>query len=452
MSAGVFDQIRAEAAAHPPVHAIGRVAEIGRGMVLVTGLTKTAAQGDRVGWTRRNQDFFGEIVRLSPAGAQVMASGSTAGLAIGDAVRLLGPATLAPTDQWLGRIVDPDGMPLDDRPLPRGLETRRLDGAPPPAARRRALGVRLQTGMAVFNTLLPIAAGQRLGLFAGSGVGKTTLLGDLARGIEADVIVVAMIGERGRELRDFADRLLDTGHVARTVIVAATSDQSALTRRRCLSSAMVVAEHFRDQGLHVLLLADSITRFAEAHREIALSAGEGASLRGYPPSVAHMVTSLCERAGPGTIEMGDITAIFSVLVAGSDMEEPIADILRGVLDGHVVLDREIAERGRFPAIDLLRSVSRSLPEVATAAENAQIARARRLVGAYENAEIMIQAGMYQAGSDPQVDEAIPAWPLIDAFITEREPGRVEDSFARLGAYLEPRRDPAINANGTGAAP
>ena len=201
-------------------------------------------------------------------------------------------------------------------------------------------------------------------------------------------------------------------------------------------AAMAVAEHFRDQGLHVLYLADSITRFAEAHREVALAAGETASLRGFPPSVSQAIMSLAERAGPGPEGMGDITAVFTVLVAGSDMDEPIADILRGVLDGHVVLDRKIAERGRYPAIDLLRSVSRSLPHAATLDENILIAQARQLLGAYDRAEMMIQAGLYAKGSDPVVDAAIRVWPALDAFLAEDAPtDGVQGSFRRLAAAL-----------------
>jgi flagellum-specific ATP synthase len=221
----------------------------------------------------------------------------------------------------------------------------------------------------------------------------------------------------------------------RAVVVAATSDQSPLVRRRCVFSAMAIAEHFRDQGLHVLFLADSITRFAEAHREVALASGEQGNLRGYPPSTSHQIMGLAERAGPGLEGAGDITAVFSVLVAGSDMDEPIADILRGSLDGHVVLDRRIAERGRYPAIDVLRSVSRSLPWAATEAENAMIADARKLLGAHDRAALMIQAGLYVAGSDPLVDRAIRVVPALDTFLTEDAPGGVQASFRRLAECL-----------------
>jgi flagellum-specific ATP synthase len=217
--------------------------------------------------------------------------------------------------------------------------------------------------------------------------------------------------------------------------MAATSDQSPLLRRRCALSAMTVAEHFRDQGLHVLLLVDSVTRFAEAHREIALAAGESASLRGYPPSLQQAIMAMAERAGPGADGQGDITAIFSVLVAGSDMDEPVADILRGVLDGHAVLDRRIAERGRFPALDVLRSVSRALPEAASPEENRMIADARDLLGVWDRVEMMVQAGLYQKGTDPAVDRALRIWPLLDRLIGDDAPGGVAQSFRQLQACL-----------------
>jgi flagellum-specific ATP synthase len=290
--------------------------------------------------------------------------------------------------------------------------------------------------VAVFDTLLPLVRGQRIGLFAGSGVGKSSLLAKFARGVEADVVVIALVGERGRELREFTERVLGPIGMERSVVVTATSDQSPIMRRMCALTAMAVAEHFRDQGKHVLLLVDSVTRFAEAHREVALAGGEGASLRGFPPSLNQAIMGLAERAGPGPEGTGDITAVFSVLVAGSDMEEPVADILRGVLDGHVVLDRRIAERGRFPAIDLLRSVSRSLPEAASEDENEMIAEARKLLGAYDRAEMMIQAGLYTMGSDQLVDRAIKIWPRLDSFLAEASPAMgVAGSFERLKASL-----------------
>lgn len=311
-----------------------------------------------------------------------------------------------------------------------------LRRAPPQAALRRRLGKRLATGTAVFDTCLPLVRGQRIGLFAGSGVGKTSLLGRFAQSVDADVVVIGLVGERGRELREFTEAVLGHQGMARSVIVAATSDQPPLLRRRAAWTATAVAEYFRDSGLHVLLLIDSVTRFAEAHRELALMSGEAASMRGFPPSVSGQIMALAERAGPGAGTAGDITAVFTVLVAGSDMDEPVADILRGSLDGHVVMDRKIAERGRFPAVDLLRSVSRSLPQAASAAENALIADARRLLGVYDSAELMIQAGLYAKGSDPEIDRAIRIWPRLDAFLAEPAPMGIESSFSRLAEVLK----------------
>lgn len=428
--------LHAEIAGLRRAHPVGRVSSIHGGTVTVTGLSNAAGLGDLVeirhaGGTRRR----GEVLALSKDSLTILPDGAPDGLAIGDRVVLLGPSQIAPDDSWLGRVIDPFGRPLDGRPLLRGAQDRPLRAAPPPATTRHPLGARLETGVAAFNTLLPIVRGQRLGLFAGSGVGKSTLLAQFARGLEADIAVIALIGERGREVREFVDKVLGPKGMARSIVIAATSDQSPLVRRRAAWAAMSVAEHFRDQGQHVLFLADSVTRFAEAHREVALAAGEASSLRGYPPSTAQMIMSLAERAGPGAGTAGDITAIFSVLVAGSDMEEPVADILRGVLDGHVVMDRRIAERGRFPAIDLLRSVSRSLPEAASAEENVLIAQARRLLGAYDRAEMMIQAGLYSAGSDPEIDEAVRVWPALDGFLAEEEAIDSAASFARLGACL-----------------
>lgn len=435
MTRMVFDGLRAEIAAIPVVRPVGRVAELARGLLQVSGLTRSTALSDRVEIEGRNGRLGGEVLRMSQDRITVLADGGGEGLVIGDAVLPAGNGDIAPDDSWVGRIIDPLGRPLDGKPLFRGFKSRPLRASPPPAAQRRPLGARLETGLRAFNTLLPMVRGQRIGLFAGSGVGKSNLLARLASRVQADVVVIALIGERGRELRAFTDRVLGPAGMARSVVVAATSDQAPLIRRRCAWAAMAVAEHFRDQGLHVLLLADSITRFAEAHREVALAAGEDASLRGYPPSVAHAIMALAERAGPGPEGAGDITAVFSVLVPGSDMEEPVADILRGTLDGHVVLDRKIAERGRFPAIDLLRSVSRSLPDAASPEENALIAEARRLLGAYERAEMMVQAGLYAAGSDPLVDAAIKAWPDLDAFLSEDEPGDTSDSFRHLAECL-----------------
>lgn len=428
-----FDPLVARIRQVRTVRRTGTVSAVSAGTVTVSGLGKTVAVGDRL----RCGGVGGEVISLRDGLAHMLPDSAPEGLAIGAVAELLGPAAIAPDAGWLGRIVDPFGLPLDGRPLLPGTLPRALRAAPPPAARRRRLGPRLGTGLAVFDTILPLVRGQRIGLFAGSGVGKSLLLAKLARGVQADIAVIALVGERGREVREFCEDVLGPDGMARAVVVAATSDMPPVTRRRCAWAAMAVAEHFRDQGLHVLYLADSVTRFAEAHREVALAGGEGAALRGHPPSVAQAIMALAERAGPGPEGAGDITAVFSVLVAGSDMDEPVADILRGVLDGHVVLDRRIAERGRFPAVDLLRSVSRSLPAAATAGENAVITRARAILGAWDRAEMMVQAGLYARGSDPAVDEAIRLFPALDAFVGEDAPPEgVAGSFARIGRILQ----------------
>lgn len=417
-----------------PVTYYGYVRAIRAGIISVSGLNAHASVGDRVRISLQSGHIGGEIVGLRQSVAEILPEGEPEGLSIGAGVELLFAPRISPDDSWIGRVIDPFGSPLDGRPLLRGDAARPFRREAVSAINRKRMGERLGTGLAVFDTLLPLARGQRIGLFAGSGVGKSRLLSRLARGVDAEIVVIAQIGERGRELREFVENTLGPEGMKRAIIVAATSDRSPLIRRRCAWAAMAVAEYFRDQGRHVLLLADSITRFAEAHREIALAAGEPPSYRGFPPSVSNMIMSLAERAGPGEEGKGDITAIFTVLVAGSDMEEPVADILRGTLDGHVVLDRAIAERGRFPAVDVVRSVSRALPEAANGKENAVIAHARKLLGAYAESELMIRSGLYAPGSDPLLDEAVRLFPRLDAFITETS-SSVPESFTALADAL-----------------
>jgi flagellum-specific ATP synthase len=434
--ADVFEMLRDEILRIDMTSRLGRIAEVRSDAVIVTGISSAAAVGDRVLFMAAPTPVEGEVIAIRPESVSVLIGGMLGLLGIGMPARLLGPASLAPDDSWIGRVVDPAGAPLDGRPLCAGRARRPLRAGAPPAASRRRLGGRLATGVAVFDTCLPLVRGQRLGLFAGSGVGKSSLLAMFARGVEADVVVIGLVGERGRELREFTESVLGPAGMARSILIAATSDQPPMTRRRAAWSAMAVAEHFRDKGLHVLLLLDSVTRFAEAHREIALSSGETAALGGYPPSTAHLLMELAERAGPGPEGKGDITAIFTVLVPGSDMEEPVADILRGVLDGHVVMDRKIAERGRYPAIDLLRSVSRSLPQAATPEENALIAEVRQVMGTWDRAELMVQSGLYARGSDPMIDNAIEVWPSLDGFLAEPSPAGIKDSFERLSQCLK----------------
>lgn len=436
MDASLIDGLTAHIADLRPVRAVGRISRADGAALHIKGLTGDASIGDSLQvYRKRGAPLQGEVVQINGDTLVMLAEEPPEGVSSNDRVTLLSPCVIAPAPQWLGRIIDPAGRPLDGKPLLRGATARRLLCAPPNAANRRAFGQRLSTGLAVTNTVLPLVKGQRMGLFAGSGVGKSSLLGQFARHMTADVVVIAMIGERGRELRHFVDEVLGVDGIKRSVVVAATSDQSPLLRRRCAWTAMAVAEYYRDAGLSVLFLADSITRFAEAHREVAVAAGEAPVLRGYPPSTTHLITSLCERAGPGMGSQGDITALFSVLVAGSDMDEPVADILRGVLDGHMVLDRAIAERGRFPAVDVLRSVSRSLPAAANQRENRLLAQMRKMISLYDSNAMMIKAGLYTQGSDPEIDKAIQLHPEIETFLAKEEPDDPQRSFSQLELIL-----------------
>ncbi|MFK7877604.1 MAG: FliI/YscN family ATPase [Paracoccaceae bacterium] len=410
----------------------GRVSATDNGQVRVTGLTELAKLGDQVRlYINDDTTLRGEVIQICDDYICIMPDGDLTGLQLNTKVELFGQMQIAPHDSWLGRLLDANAEPMDGKPLHTSRHARPLFNPPPDAALRKGFGPRLETGCYALNTVLPLVAGQRLGLFAGSGVGKSTLLGTLVKNVSCDVVVMALIGERGREVRHFTDTVLGPEGMKNCVVVAATSDRSALERRRCAWTAMTIAEHFRDAGKSVLFVADSITRFAEAHREVASSAGEIPVLRGHPPSTAQMITSLCERAGPGTEGSGDITAVLSVLVQGSDMEEPIADILRGVLDGHIVLDREIAERGRYPAINLLKSVSRSLPAAASDEENNLIKLVRKYVSYYEENVLMVRSGLYTPGTDAELDLALKVWPDLDGYLGTVNTGSHQDNFDRL---------------------
>ena len=323
-----------------------------------------------------------EIVGFRDGRAQAMTYASADGLGPGAAVvaRLHdGGNTLPVADGWIGRIVDPLGRPLDrcGPRCPRGPHALPTRGAPPEATMRARLGPRIDLGVGVLNAFTTCRQGQRLGLFAGSGIGKSVLLAMLARYTQCDVAVLALVGERGREVREFIEDDLGPAGLARSVVVVATSDAPPLMRRQAAYSAMTIAEHFRDAGKNVLLMMDSVTRFCLALREIGLAAGQPPATRGYPPSVFAELPRLLERAGPGAEGGGHITALFTVLVEGDDHNEPVADAVRGIIDGQVVLDRAIAERGRYPAVDVLRSLSRAVPGCNSAEEKARWTRRAR---------------------------------------------------------------------------
>lgn len=359
--------------------------------------------------------------------------GSLTGLSVGDAVVSTGalPSVIV-GESLVGRVLDGLGRPFDGGPPVTGAR-RPLAATPPHPLARARIAQPLVTGVRALDGLLTLGVGQRVGLFAGSGVGKSTLLGQIARGSSADVVVVNLVGERGREVREFLEDALSAEGRARSVVVCATSDESALVRKTSAYVATAIAEHFRDEGRSVLLLVDSVTRFARAAREVALAAGEPPARRGYPASVFAELPVLLERSGQGA--RGSITAIYTVLVEGSDMEEPIADEVRGILDGHVVLDRALATRGRYPAIDVLASVSRTMPAVVSRAHLEDAARLRTLLGAYEAKRDLVMLGAYGRGGDATLDAALERMPAIERFLGQRADERsdFDDSVRTLAS-------------------
>jgi len=429
-----------------PIQIYGIVKKISAQSITVSGLSGRARIGDQVDMYGQGGEIVrGEVILICAQDVVVTAYHNIGGLGLGAKAVYLGPQEPRPCQNWVGKVLDHSGRCLDGTMPPQGDSVYELSAAPP--AHRKEIGARLDTGLAALDTFLPLCRGQRLGLFAGSGVGKSTLLSDLAKGVEVDVVILALVGERGREVREFTEKTLGAAGMKKSIVFVATSDEPPALKLRAAFLAMATAEYFRDQGKHVLLLFDSLTRFAEAHRSVALSAGETPSLRAYPPSTFQALAQLCERAGPGSETMGreyesggDITAVFSVLVAGSNMEEPVADMVRGILDGHVVLEREIAERGRYPAIDIRRSVSRSLPDCATRSENDLLAHGRRLIGSYEDAGTLIRAGLYQKGGDALLDEAVKKYENIDEFITLKNNKAAMKSFQDLGKILQEETD------------
>ena len=443
---------RLENAEFPPItRHFGRVTRITGQSIQVSGLNHRLGHGALIEVERNyGTPIRGEIIALESGHAIATLYGSASDLKIGQSVEHIRPADIRPSLDWVGRILNHAAMDINGARPKQGSKVVPIDAPPPPAILRKSLGSRLTTGVAAIDTFLPLCQGQRVGLFAGSGVGKSTLLGTIAKSSNADITIIALIGERGREVRHFVEKTLGPEGMAKSIVFAATSDMSSALKLRTAQLAMATAEYFRDEGKQVLCLFDSLTRYAESHRDIALSAGEIPALKAYPPSTFRSLAELCERSGPGVDGSGDITAVFSVLVAGSDMEEPVADMVRGILDGHIILSREIAERGRFPAIDIRRSVSRSLPAAATEEENQLLAMGREVIMRYEEAEAIIQAGLYVKGSDANLDIAVDLYPTIDGFIGLQETTDLEGSFSTLKTALGIPTDAPLNTEG--AAP
>jgi len=394
----------------------GQVSEVVGQLVLVEGMA--SAVGHQLEATVSGRPVGLEVLGFRGGALLTAPLGSVAGLGAGARVKPSPSANfVAAGPSLLGRVIDAFGRPLDDGPAPRCSGRVVLNSKAPDAFSRRAIRVPLETRVRTIDALLPLGKGQRIGLFAGTGVGKSTLLGMLCRHSAADVIIVGLIGERGREVGDFVRGALGRGGLARAIVVAATSDTPPLVRARGAARATALAEYFRDQGKSVLLVIDSVTRYAMALREASLAAGEPPLTKGYTPTVFAALPTLLERAG-NAAGPGSITAVYTVLVEGDDLQDPIADAVRGILDGHVVLSRKLADRGVFPAIDLLKSVSRVAPEISSQEHLRQTARVRELLATYADAADLIQIGAYVPGSDPRVDAARAAQPKIEAFMRQ----------------------------------
>lgn len=421
----------------------GRVTSVSALAAEVDGLSGQLAIGDRLSLVARDGgQVCAEVIGFRGSRARAQVFGDLNGLGVGaPAIIRMGSGAEPTTSQlqvsagWLGRVVDPLGNPLDGLGTLGDGVARPVRADPPQAARRSRLGKRVSLGVRALDLFATCRSGQRLGLFAGSGVGKSTMMAMMAQQADCDVIVFALVGERGRELREFIEDDLGPEGLARSAIIVATSDQPPLMRREAAYAAMTVAEYFRDQGKSVLLLMDSVTRFCLALREIGLAAGEPPATRGYPPSVFAELPRLLERAGPGPDNgtAGQITAIFTVLVEGDDHNEPVADAVRGILDGHVVLDRRIGERGRYPAVDVLRSLSRTVPGCLDPEERIAVRRAREILATQAELADLVRLGAYQSGNDAAADEALELAPQIEALLTQSrgEGSTLKDAFEKL---------------------
>lgn len=391
----------------------GRIAEISPTHYRVHGLSETARLGDIVEYGPRPHPRTAEVVHIARDEVLVAPFEHDDTVGLDETVFNRGPVHIAPQASWRGRVIDALARPMDGRPHSLDYEpVQASDRRAPPALRRQRVADRFLTGVRVIDIFTPLCHGQRLGVFAGSGVGKSTLLAMLARAEAFDTVVVALIGERGREVREFLEDTLGAEGMAKTVAVVATSDESPLMRRRAPDTAMRVAETFRQRGDRVLLILDSITRLAHALREVAIGVGEPPVARGYPASVFTALPRLLERAGPGEMGTGSITAVLSVLVDGDDHNDPVADCVRGILDGHVVLDRAIAEQGRYPPVDPLASVSRLADRAWTDEQKALVRRLCAMISRFEDTRDIRLLGAYKAGADQELDRAVLQVPAI----------------------------------------
>jgi flagellum-specific ATP synthase len=421
------------------VEIYGRVVGVRGLLVEVAGPIHTMSVGARVVIETGNARTIAcEVIGFSGPHALLMPFAPLEGVRRGcRAVVTAVAAAVRPSHGWLGRVINAMGEPIDGKgPLPAGPSPYPFRASPPPAHARRRVGAPLDLGVRALNTFVTCCRGQRMGIFSGSGVGKSVLLSMMARNVVADVSVIGLVGERGREVQEFLQDDLGAAGLARSVVVVSTSDEPALMRRQAGYLTLAIAEFFREEGKDVLVLMDSVTRFAMAQREIGLSAGEPPTAKGYTPTVFTELPRLLERAGPGT-EEGTITGIFTVLVDADDHNEPVADAVRSILDGHIVMERGIAERGRYPAINVLKSVSRTMPRAADPAYLPVINRARQVMATYADMEELIRLGAYRPGSSAEVDEAIALHGPLEDFLAQgqEEASTLAEGYQRLEQIL-----------------
>jgi flagellum-specific ATP synthase len=434
------EQIEARIASLNDTQMYGQVTKILGLLVEIAGFGAGLSIGSMVRLRPHGRpDVPCEVVGFREGHALLMPFGTLEGIGLGcRAVIQDQMPVILPHDKWLGRVINGMAQPIDGLgPLPQGGHPIPLKNKPPAPHSRQRLGAQLDLGVRTMNTFISMARGQRMGIFSGSGVGKSVLLSMMARYTSADVSVIGLVGERGREVQEFLEDDLGPEGLARSVVIVATGDEPALMRRQAAYTTLAVAEYMRDQGRQVLCLIDSVTRFAMAQREIGLSAGEPPTSKGYPPTTFGELSRLLERAGPGAPGQGSITGLFSVLVEGDDHNEPVSDAVRGIVDGHVVMEREIADRGRYPAINVLKSVSRSLPGAFTDQQNEILRRAKRVVTTYEDMAELIRLGAYRRGSDPQVDEALVLYPQIEEFLRQNKDDKttIDQGFERMARIL-----------------
>jgi flagellum-specific ATP synthase len=423
------------------VEVFGRVKTVQGLLIEIVGPVRELRVGGRVAIESASGGTLdAEIIGFRDGHALCLPFGQVTGIRLGcRAVFKSHDGAAYPSDAWLGRVVNANGEAIDGKgPIARGAVAYPLRQVPLAAHSRARVGEPLDMGVRALNTFTTICEGQRMGIFAGSGVGKSVLMSMLARNATVDVAVIGLVGERGREVQEFVVDYLGEIGLKNAVVVVATSDEAALMRRQAAYLTLTLAEYFRDQGKRVLCMMDSLTRFAQAQREIGLAIGEPPTAKGYPPTVFTELPRLLERAGPGLANSGSVTGLFTVLVEGDDHNEPIADAVRGILDGHIVMERDIAERGRYPAVNVLRSISRTMPGCVPVSFRPTLQKAREFMSVYSDMEELIRLGAYRKGSDPKVDRAIAINPALEAFLSQQREERtsIADGYQLLEAIVE----------------